>query len=58
MRIEIEFHSRNFLQHFHDPKECDLIVCWEHNWAECPMEVIALKDVLPDRVIARDLVLG
>jgi hypothetical protein len=43
VRIEIEFLSRNFLQHLHDPKECDLIVCWEHNWADCPVEVIALK---------------
>ena len=43
VRVEIEFMSRNFLQHFHDPKECDLIVCWEHNWPDCPVEVIALK---------------
>jgi hypothetical protein len=43
VRIEVEFQSRNFLQHFHDAKECDLIVCWEHNWPECPLEVIELK---------------
>ena len=43
VRIEVEFQSRNFLQHFHDPKECDLIVCWEHNWPECPLEVVELK---------------
>jgi hypothetical protein len=46
VRIEVEFQSRNFLQHFHDPKECDLIVCWENNWPECPVEVIALKECL------------
>jgi HNH endonuclease len=46
VRIEIELQSRNFLHHFHDPKECDLIVCWEHNWTECPMEVIALKECM------------
>jgi hypothetical protein len=39
VRIEIEFMSRNFLQHFHDPKECDLILCWENNWPDCPVEV-------------------
>ena len=43
VRIEFEFQSRNFLQHFHDPKGCDLIVCWEHNWPECPLEVVELK---------------
>jgi hypothetical protein len=24
-----------------------LIVCWEHDWPECPLEVIALRDVIP-----------
>jgi hypothetical protein len=57
VRVEIEFMSRNFLQHFHDPKECDLIVCWENNWPDCPLEVIELKKALGsgDR---RDLVIG
>lgn len=48
-RIEFEFQSRNFLQHFHDPDGCDLIVCWEHNWTECPLEVLELKPVVEDR---------
>lgn len=44
VRIEFEYESRNFRQHGHDPEGCDLIVCWEHNWPECPVEVLALKD--------------
>jgi hypothetical protein len=48
VRAEIEFLSRNFLQHFHDPKECDLIVCWENNWPDCPLEGIELKRQLAD----------
>jgi hypothetical protein len=44
VRIEAEYLSRNFLQHFHDPEGCDLIVCWENNWPEAPMEVIELKE--------------
>ena len=43
VRIEFEFQSRNFERHGHDPEGCDLIVCWEHNWTECPVEVIELK---------------
>jgi len=50
VRVEIEFLSRNFLQHFHNPKECDLIVCWENNWPDCPLEVIALKECMESRV--------
>jgi hypothetical protein len=49
VRIEFEFHSRNFLSHFHDPEQCDLIVCWEHNWVECPLEVLELKQALSNQ---------
>ena len=31
------------MRHMHDPNGCDIIVCWEHNWPECPLEVIELK---------------
>jgi hypothetical protein len=33
---------------------CDGIVCWINNWPECPLEVIELRSVIRDRVIARD----
>ncbi len=45
VKIEFEYASRNFLGHGHPPKGCDIIVCWIHNWQECPkhLEVIELK---------------
>jgi hypothetical protein len=48
VHIEFEFESRNFLLHKHDPKKCDVIVCWKHNWAECPanIEVIELSSIM------------
>ena len=45
-RIELEYKSRNFLAHMHDPQKCDLIVCWEHNWPDCPLEVLELKSAV------------
>lgn len=54
--IEFEYKSSNFEEHEHDPSKCDLIVCWEHDWAECPIEVIELKDIiktLPSKPIER-----
>ena len=44
VRIEFEFESRNFKEHRHDPEGCDVIVCWRHNWADCPerIEVVEL----------------
>ena len=43
IRVEFEFYSSNFKQHKHDPVDCDVIVCWEHDWSDCPLEVIELK---------------
>jgi hypothetical protein len=39
LRIEFEYESKNFRLHGHDPKGCDMIVCWRHNWKECPAEI-------------------
>lgn len=46
VRIEFEFLSRSFRSHGHDPDFCDLIICWENNWPECPIEVLELKTVI------------
>ena len=53
VRIEAEYESRNFALHGHDPEECDIIVCWRHNWVKCPkeIEVIELSRVVRDRLI-------
>jgi hypothetical protein len=48
IRIEFEFQSKNFLDHGHDPAQCDVIVCWEHNWLECPLEVLELSSAIRD----------
>ncbi|GEM_PF-5847785 len=48
VRIEFEYESRNFHDHRHPPDGCDVIVCWHHNWHECPLslEVIELSSVI------------
>jgi hypothetical protein len=46
VRIEFEYESRNFLKHRHRADRCDVIVCWRHNWKECPLEVVALSEAL------------
>jgi len=44
VRIEFEYMSRTFLTpHNHELNKCDIIVCWENNWPDCPLEVIELK---------------
>ena len=50
-RIEFEYESKNFALHGHDPAHCDVIVCWRHNWRECPeeLEVIELGRILGGR---------
>jgi hypothetical protein len=47
VRIEFEFESRSFSLHGHDPSGCDVIVCWRHNWIDCPphLEVLELQQL-------------
>ena len=54
--IEFEFASANFVAHGHDAEECDMIVCWEHDWPDCPLEVLELREEikgLPERDVIR-----
>lgn len=46
IRIEFEYKSSEFKKHDHAPEGCDLIVCWEHDWKECPLEFIELSEVI------------
>lgn len=50
VRIEFEYDSRSFMAHGHDPKGVDLIVCWKHNWNDCPkeIEIIELSTLIGD----------
>ena len=48
VRVEFEFRSKNFHDHGHDPGACDVIVCWTHDWADCPLEVIELREIISD----------
>ncbi len=49
VKIELEYESRNFLKHGHDPAGCDMIVCWIHNWPECPVRVLELSKLVGRR---------
>jgi hypothetical protein len=48
VQIEFELESRNFVTHKHDPDGCDVIICWVHNWPECPanIEVVELSKIM------------
>jgi HNH endonuclease len=48
VQIEFEFESRSFRDHGHPASDCDVIVCWRHNWDECPehIEILELSKVI------------
>ncbi|MBX3381013.1 MAG: hypothetical protein KF805_13045 [Phycisphaeraceae bacterium] len=46
LRIEFEYESRNFVLHGHNAECCDAIVCWKHNWEECPLLVVELSKLV------------
>jgi hypothetical protein len=43
VNIEFEFESRNFRDHGHPLTGCDVIVCWHHNWHDCPAHIEVLE---------------
>jgi len=47
-RAEFEFKSSNFKFYKHNPKQCDLIICWEHDWKDCQVEVMSLKEKIQE----------
>jgi hypothetical protein len=44
--IAFEVNSAAFQRDLSRQEICDLLVCWEHDWPDCPLEVLSLKDVL------------
>ena len=43
VHLEFEFESRNFRDHGHSLSGCDVIVCWRHNWPDCPPQIEILE---------------
>ena len=56
VHIEFEFESRNFRDHGHPASGCDVIVCWRHNWDECPegIEVVELSSIIKSLAKSED----
>lgn len=50
LKIELELLASNFLDHDHNPRECDWVVCWEDNlgsgWPYKSITVKQLRDYL------------
>ena len=46
--IRIEFESLSFHKHGHDSGGADVIVCWKHNWNDCPehIEIMELSSLI------------
>ena len=42
VRIKFEYKSSDFKSHDYDPAGADMIVCWIHDWQDCPLEVLEL----------------
>jgi hypothetical protein len=56
VHIEFEFESKNFPNHGHPLAGCDVIVCWRHNWDECPedIEILELSNVIKSLATSED----
>jgi hypothetical protein len=48
VRIKFEYKSSNFTSHGYDPAGADMIVCWIHDWHDCPLEVLELISAIDE----------
>jgi hypothetical protein len=46
MYIDFEYRSSQFEEKEYDESECDLVVCWIHDWEECPVEILELRSTI------------
>lgn len=42
---EFEFKASSYKLHKHPLRRCDLIICWENDWPDSPLEVLELKKI-------------
>lgn len=45
--IEFEFRSSGYKAHLKSKRKCHYVVCWEHDWKDCPIPVIELRKEIP-----------
>jgi hypothetical protein len=66
VNIEFVYRSSEFTRKGYNTAACNIIICWEHDWNACPLEVIELADrltslpaeslILPDAAFEPSLV--
>ena len=44
--IEFEYRASEFAVYGHDASKCDMIVCWENDWPDCPLQVLELREAI------------
>ncbi len=47
VNIGFALNSRDLKNSGRITKKCELLICWKHEWKECPIEVLELSSVLP-----------
>ncbi len=46
IRVEFEFRSSDYQKQGKSEDDADIIVCWKHDWEDCPLEVLELHSIL------------
>ena len=46
VKIDFEYKSSDFEAHGHSETESDIIICWIHDWNDCPLEVLELRSTI------------
>ncbi|MCQ3973966.1 MAG: hypothetical protein DPW09_11015 [Anaerolineae bacterium] len=50
-RAEFEYKSSNCIHHRHDPRLCDIVICWENDIPDAFLPVIVLSDQYKELIL-------
>ena len=53
LAVEFEWDSRSFRTTDTIPAGCDAIVCWHHNWVDCPADIEVIRPSRRDQETAK-----
>ena len=48
VELEFSFKSSDLKKTIKDEPEGDIIVCWQHDWPDCPLEILELKSIIKE----------
>ena len=48
VELDFYFQSSDLKKTITSDSEFDIVICWKHDWSDCPLEVLELKSIIKE----------